>query len=166
MIYIVCGVAGSGKTTIGKMLASRLEVPFFDGDDFHPSSNVEKMSAGIALSDEDRKGWLEEISRKIIQWDRKGSAVLACSALKETYRKTLSSIDSHHIQWIILEGGKELITERVRSRKDHFFNKKILDTQFNIFEKPKYGWFFDVKDQSKDIVENIIRRISATTRTS
>ena len=90
MIWIIIGVAGSGKTTIGKLLAARLGIPFLDADDFHPQSNVTKMQSGIPLNDTDRQPWLETLADLLAQQAEGKGAVLACSALKESYRKTLS----------------------------------------------------------------------------
>ena len=85
-IYIIMGVSGCGKSTLGRALAERLELPFFDGDDFHPPENIEKMSGGLPLDDSDREGWLSRLNELSLQHKSKG-AVIACSALKERYRK-------------------------------------------------------------------------------
>ena len=87
-IFIVMGVSGCGKSTIGKLLAATLNIPFFDGDDFHPEANVQKMASGLPLNDEDRKGWLQKLNKLAIEHKASG-AVIACSALKVTYRNTL-----------------------------------------------------------------------------
>ena len=91
MIIIVGGVSGTGKSTIGSHLAAALNIPFYDGDDFHPEANIEKMRSGLALNDSDRGPWLETLADKLSFWADQHSAVLACSALKESYRKTLAS---------------------------------------------------------------------------
>ncbi|MDQ3550649.1 MAG: gluconokinase, partial [Bacteroidota bacterium] len=100
MIYIVMGVSGSGKTTIGQLLANALHLPFYDADDFHPVENIQKMAAGTPLTDEDRQQWLETLAGNIKLWSKEGGAVLACSALKEKYRIILQSIPSDSLTWI------------------------------------------------------------------
>ena len=95
LIYIVMGVSGCGKSTIGKLLATKLKVPFFDGDDFHPEANVQKMASGLPLNDKDRKGWLQKLN-KIANEHKPSGAVIACSALKETYRSELKkNLEKH-----------------------------------------------------------------------
>ena len=117
MIIVVMGVSGSGKTTVGKALASELEVPFYDADDFHPQGNIVKMKQGIPLDDKDRKSWLEILSKNLVQWEAATGAVLACSALKEIYRSALQSGKNNDIIWIFLYGRPELIKARMSGRK-------------------------------------------------
>ncbi|MEP2651151.1 MAG: gluconokinase, partial [Paraglaciecola sp.] len=100
MILIVCGVSGTGKSTIGSQLAKKLELPFYDGDDFHPESNVQKMQSGTPLNDKDRQPWLASLAKHIASWEIDGGAVLACSALKESYRKILASSANTQVNWI------------------------------------------------------------------
>ena len=90
-IILLRGVSGSGKTTVGKLLAQQIGVPFFDGDDFHPSANIDKMAHGTPLTDADRAGWLADLAHHIGQWEHEKGAILACSALKESYRTTLQA---------------------------------------------------------------------------
>src|SRR5680860_480965 len=137
MIIIIFGVTGCGKSTVGKLLAGRLNLPFYDGDHFHPNANVQKMASGIPLTDEDRLPWLQNLAEHIREWDQKNGAVLACSALNAQYRKILQAVPN--IQWILLEGPKELIRERLNFRVGHFMNPALLDSQFEAFEKPSYG---------------------------
>lgn len=89
--YVIMGVTGCGKSTIGRLLAKRLAIPFFDGDDYHPDANVHKMSSGIPLTDEDRFPWLTILNSEISKWNSNNGAALACSALKEDYRKIIST---------------------------------------------------------------------------
>jgi len=158
MIFIVSGVSGSGKSTVGALLSEKLGLPFYDADDFHPKSNIEKMASGTPLNDKDRVSWLRQLSLEIIEWEGNGGAVLACSALKEFYRQILIPIPPEKITWIILHGPKEVIAERMKKRKDHFFNANLLDSQFEIFEIPNYGWHFNIEDTSEDIVDRIVEK--------
>lgn len=158
-VYIVMGVSGVGKTTIGMKLASRLGVPFFDADDFHPKKNVAKMRAGVALSDEDRREWLELVSDKIIQWSREGGAVLACSALKEQYRVVLKSISDKDLSWIFLHSEFEVILERLNNRKNHYFKADLLQSQYDILEHPKDAVNVDVNKSQEEIVDEIMMKL-------
>ena len=139
MIFIVMGVAGSGKSTIGALLARELNIPFYDADDFHPAANVNKMADGFPLNDDDRQGWLEELGRNIVEWEKDGGAVLACSALKEKYRVILQSIPHSLTTWIFLEGSRALLMERIAARTGHYMPPTLLDSQLNTLEIPKYG---------------------------
>ena len=159
MLVIVCGVSGAGKTTIGKLLSEALGIPFFDADDFHPASNVEKMAAGIALHDEDRAPWLETLASKLVDWEEEGGAVLACSALKETYRATLSSRCGGDLQWILLTAPEALLAERLAARKGHYFDRNLLGSQLESLEMPDYGWQIDVQSSPQDIVNSILERL-------
>ncbi|WP_299311369.1 NADP-dependent phosphogluconate dehydrogenase [uncultured Aquimarina sp.] len=155
VVYIIYGVSGSGKTTIGKALAKDFKIPFFDADDFHPESNIKKMSNGFPLDDTDRAPWLKKMANEISDWSTKNGAVLACSALKQKYRETLQSIDSEYIEWIFLEGSFDLIAHRMEVRKHHFFKKEMLVSQFETLEKPKEGIVINIDKNSDEIVNEI-----------
>lgn len=155
-IIIVCGVSGSGKTTIGQYLSNRVNIPFHDADAFHPEANIEKMKAGHPLDDEDRQPWLEAMANAMAGWEKDKGAVLACSALKEKYRKTLQKGASEKIIWIMLEGDFELIKERMTKRKNHFFDPKMLESQYKAYERPDYGYFFDVKHSPQEIIDAVV----------
>lgn len=159
MIVIVCGVSGTGKSTIGEMLAEKMKLPFFDGDDFHPQANVQKMQNGNPLNDDDRKPWLEKLSEQLVLWSNKNGAVLACSALKESYREILSSNGANDIKWVFLNGSRELLTERLGARKGHFFNPKLLDSQLDTLELPDYGLLVDVLPTPQEIVDDIAKQL-------
>ena len=162
MIYTVCGVSGCGKTTVGTMLSKQLGLPFYDGDDFHPEANIQKMSSGQALNDQDRESWLEQLSLMIVEWEEEGGAVLACSALKEYYRQLLIAIPPQNVRWIVLHGTIDLISERMSRRKNHFFKPQLLQSQFEIFETPTYGWHFNIEDTTEDIVQGILEKHRAS----
>jgi carbohydrate kinase (thermoresistant glucokinase family) len=129
------GVAGSGKTTVGKNLSNFFLVPFYDADDYHDHKNIEKMRKGLPLNDLDRKPWLNLLASKIKEWNSYGDAVLACSALKEDYRRILSQ--DNEVTLIFLDGEYDLIARRMLKRKNNFFTKLMLEKQFSILEKPK-----------------------------
>ena len=160
MIFIVMGVSGSGKTTVGQLLAEQLKLPFHDADDFHPKSNVEKMSEGIPLSDADRQQWLERLAIDMRQWEKEGGAVVACSALKEKYRKILQPPSYRTpFTWIYLEGSPELIRARLAERRGHFMPPVLLESQFEALEKPAYGLHLNVALPPEEIVRQIIKKV-------
>jgi gluconokinase len=136
MVIVLMGVAGSGKTTVGKVLARRLGWPLRDADDFHSTENREKMRRGIPLNDDDRSPWLQAIRTSIVQSLRKGEdAVYTCSALKRAYRELLAA-DTGKVKFVFLRGAPALIAERLANRKGHFFDPALLQSQFNDLEKP------------------------------
>lgn len=157
MICIVTGVSGSGKTTIGTLLSQKSFLPFFDADDFHPSSNVEKMSQGIPLTDKDRMPWLNHLAEKIQDWEKSGGAILACSALKESYRSILQSVPD--IFWIHLQGERLLLEERLKNRKNHYMPPGLLTSQLDTWEQPAYGLHLDIKNTPEVIVQEILKHI-------
>lgn len=150
------GVSGSGKTTIGKKLSEELDVPFYDADDFHPKNNVEKMSKGIPLTDEDRWPWLNNLKDQLNIWKKSGGAVLACSALKHAYRKILDSADNH-IFWVYLEGSKSIILKRMEARKGHYMPPSLLDSQFKTLEIPSKAIKVNIEKTPTEIVNYIIK---------
>jgi carbohydrate kinase (thermoresistant glucokinase family) len=147
MIILVTGVSGTGKTTIGQKLANHYNLPFFDADKFHPAVNIEKMSTGIPLNDEDRMPWLQSLAGLLRNSISEGGAVLACSSLKESYREILRI--NAEVNWIHLKGSKELIWERMLARKNHYMKASMLDSQFATWEEPAYGLKLDI-DQSPE----------------
>lgn len=159
MIFIIMGVSGCGKTTVGELLAQQLSLPFFDADDFHPQENVEKMRSGVPLRDEDRQGWLELLGQKIIEWEKEGGAVLACSALKEKYRKILQSVPASKVKWVLLDGERSVILQRMEARKGHYMSTALLDSQYETLEKPAYGLHLDVCEHPKVLVDQILKTL-------
>jgi gluconokinase len=156
MIIILMGVAGSGKSTVGRELAARLRWKFFDADDFHPAANVEKMKTGIPLDDGDRKPWLESLQRLIRDClAKQESAVLACSALKKNYRDSL--LIDERVRLVYLKGDYRLINERLRARTDHYMNPGLLDSQFETLEEPEDALHINVKSPPDTIVD-VIRK--------
>ncbi|MEL7121803.1 MAG: gluconokinase [Bacteroidota bacterium] len=158
MIYIVLGVSGSGKSTIGKALADRLSIDFYDADDFHPPGNVNKMSQGIPLNDKDRYPWLEAMRSNFEEWSKSG-VVLACSALKEDYRKFLNE-NSDKLVWIFLDGSLELIAERIKKRAGHFMKVDLLQSQFDALEIPAYGIHIDIDQTPEQIIDELVKKLT------
>ena len=135
MVVIITGTTGSGKTTIGTLLARRLAWEFADADEFHPPANIAKMSRGIPLTDEDRAPWLGLLRDKISEWlDAGRDTILACSALKQRYREKL--VTGPKVRLVYLKGGYALFAQRVNSRKGHFAKEDILAGQFRDLEEP------------------------------
>lgn len=159
MLFVVCGVSGTGKTTIGKLLSGALDLPFIDADDYHPATNIEKMRSIGPLDDEDRQPWLETLAEGLSEWEEQGGAVLACSALKESYRSTLGSKCSGDLTWIVLHGSRELLNDRLVSREGHFIDEKLLGSQLDAFEEPDYGLRLDVNASPDEIVREVLERV-------
>ncbi|MCE5299322.1 MAG: gluconokinase [Spirochaetia bacterium] len=158
MLYLIMGVMGSGKTTVGMALAERLKCPFHDADDLHSEYNKEKMRRGEPLNDEDRKPWLFAV-RSIVDMEigEKRNAVIACSALKEQYRKLLIH-DAARIKLIYLKATEEMITSRLVYRKHHFASPAILESQFNALEEPQNAMIIDAGMPVDRIVEEIMEK--------
>jgi len=158
MVIVVMGVTGSGKTTIGNLLAARLRWEFADADDFHSSANKEKMHKGIPLTDADRLPWLAAMHDQIAKWVAlKQNVVLACSALKQSYREFLWS--GPEVRFVYLKGSYELIAERLRARKGHFADEHILAGQFRDLEEPSDAIAVDIGASPEEIVDEICRRL-------
>jgi carbohydrate kinase (thermoresistant glucokinase family) len=159
MVYVIMGVAGCGKTTIGRLLAQKLKVPFYDADDFHSQDNVLKMKSGIPLDDAERLPWLAKLSVNIARWNKGNDAVLACSALKESYRQILSSRGTEQVLFIHLRGDRELISSRLAKRNDHYFSSALLESQFNILEPPSPGIAVQTDAKPEEIAQKIHKEL-------
>lgn len=154
------GTAGSGKTTVGKLLASQLSWEFADGDDFHSPTNIEKMSRGIPLTDEDRIPWLKSIQEKMLQWQAQGkNVVLACSALKRSYREMLGIHSNlENVNLVYLKGSYDLLLHRLHLRKGHYMREKMLASQFADLEEPADALTLDAADSPEQLVAEIRRK--------
>jgi gluconokinase len=153
---IVMGVSGSGKTTVGEVLAERLGWAFYDADNFHPKENVVKMSSGIPLTDNDRKPWLEALNKLITEnLEQQQSLVLACSALKEKYRQHLARGHEEQTKFVYLEGDFETIYTRMRARK-HFMKPAMLQSQFDTLEEPSNAIVVDIRRPRDEVIDDIL----------
>ena len=156
MVIVIMGVSGSGKTTIGRSLAETSHWGFSDADDFHSPANVEKMKNGVPLTDEDREPWLRSIRAAIEQWNRdEPGHVLACSALKGSYREILG-LNDPEVKFVYLQGGFDLICQRLKERKSHFFNPALLRSQFDALENPKNALVVDASKEPQEIISEIL----------
>jgi gluconokinase len=163
MIVVVMGVSGSGKTTIGRLLAERMGWLFADADDYFSAASKQKMAAGHPLTDEDRAPWLLTLNALLRGWDaERSNGVLACSALKAKYHETLEAgIDLTHIQFIFLDGSKQLIAERLATRTHEYMNPMLLDSQLATLERPTDA-FRIVNDQPPQaIVDYLLEHVLA-----
>ena len=158
MVYIVMGVSGCGKTTIGNLLAREKQIPFFDADDFHPAANIKKMKGGTPLNDDDRLPWLQILSEKIKEWSEANGAVLACSALKKDYRNILQS-KTKDVTIIWLDGSYELIKSRMQDRKGHYMPPGLLKSQFDALEPPNNAIKIDIDKKPETIVSEILEKL-------
>ena len=132
MVYVLFGVSGSGKTTLGKSLADYLKESFYDADDFHPLSNIEKMKSGIPINDTDRYPWLHTLGDQVVRRHENDRAILACSVLKRKYRELLATYGL--IRFYLIEGSFELISSRLEQRDEHFMPHSLLRSQFESLE--------------------------------
>lgn len=155
--FIVMGVSGCGKSSVGQTLASRLGWSFYDADDFHPPENVAKMASGTPLNDSDRAPWLASLHDMIsssLKADKPG--VLACSALKERYRQQLMD-NNEGVQIVYLKGSYDLIWSRMSARKDHYMKPHMLKSQFEALEEPTNALTIDISMSIDDIVQEILK---------
>lgn len=158
MILILMGVVGSGKTSVGRLLAQRLRWKFADADDFHPAANIEKIRHGVPLNDEDRRPWLKLLRANIVNWSSTGvSVVLACSALKESYRQELNA--GPDVRFVYLKGSADLIARRLQSRQGHFADGQILASQLADLEEPRAAVTVDIDKPPEKIATEIQEKL-------
>ena len=160
-LYVVMGVTGSGKSTVGTKLAHALGVDFVEGDDYHPLENVKRMASGIPLTDDDRAGWLRSLAIRIREANDAGKGlVLTCSALKRTYRDILRA-GAPELRFVFLNGSRELIAERLAARRGHFMPPSLLESQIATLEAPapdEHALAYDITVPSQKIADDIMTR--------
>ena len=160
LIIIVMGVSGSGKSTIGTQLSQKTGIPFYDADDYHPQSNVDKMESGQALTDDDRWPWLRSLATLLATAENQDGAILACSALKGSYRQLMEESLSATPKWIYLDGSKELIAKRMQARTGHFMPPALLDSQFATLEIPEEATHIPIDQTINEIVDQILTTLN------
>ncbi|NED95964.1 gluconokinase [Phytoactinopolyspora alkaliphila] len=161
------GVAGSGKTTVAKLLAKRLAWPYAEGDDFHPEANVEKMAAGTPLEDEDRWPWLRAVAEWMSAQAADGrSSIVTCSALRRAYRDVLRDANGT-VRFAHLAGDRDLVGERIGFRRGHFMPSSLLDSQYETLEDlgdDEDGLVVDIADEPEQIAESIVQGLELRSR--
>ena len=161
-LYVIMGVSGSGKTTIGAHLARELDIEFVEGDGLHPAENVKRMAAGIPLTDDDRHGWLLAIADRLREAKRAGvGLVVSCSALKRGYRDLLRSVGDADVRFVYLAGRRALLAERLAKRRGHFMPPSLLESQLAILEEPapdERALVCDIRDTPDTIVADLVGR--------
>ena len=158
VIVVLMGVTGSGKTTLGRLLAHRLGCGFTDADDFHPAANIGKMRAGLPLTDEDRGPWLLALRAAIAAWQSRGeSHVLACSALRQAYRDVLAPAGG--VVFVLLSGASDLMAARLAARPGHYMNPALLGSQFATLEVPEGAMQPDISRSPDEIVAEILSKL-------
>ncbi|MCY7274047.1 MAG: gluconokinase [Phormidesmis sp. CAN_BIN44] len=155
MIILVMGVSGSGKTTVGKVLADSLDWEFRDADDFHSLRNVEKMRHGVPLTEADRIPWLHNLQTALKCWLHENrNVVLACSALKNSYRQSLL-IDRDRIKLVYLKGSYSLIQKRLQERINHYMPAQLLESQFDALEEPLDALIVGIEQPPQEVMQTI-----------
>jgi gluconokinase len=162
LVLVFMGAAGSGKTTVGKLFAEKTGAVFYEGDDFHPPSNIAKMREGIPLTDGDREAWLRVLREIIVTALAKNElAAVTCSALKAKYREQLQGNDER-VQFVFLIGSQKLIEERLKNRSGHFMPPALLASQFATLEPPADALTFSVEKSPEEIVAELIQALDTT----
>ncbi len=161
-LYVIMGVSGSGKSLIGAKLAAALHIDFVEGDDLHPPENVQRMAAGVPLTDDNRRGWLLRIADRLHDAQRaRIGLVVSCSALKRIYRDLLRSSGSADVRFVYLAGSRELLAERLAKRRGHFMPASLLESQLATLEEPapdEDAWVCDIRETPDAIVADLVRR--------
>jgi carbohydrate kinase (thermoresistant glucokinase family) len=155
-ILVLIGVSGSGKTTVGKLLAGRLGWRFLEGDRYHPAGNIRKMRAGIPLTDADRRPWLARLRRLLLKSTREHRPlILACSALKASYRRTLRV--SPMVRFVYLKAGRDRLARRLRRRRGHYMKADMLPSQLAAFEEPPQALIVNSERPAQVVAREILK---------
>ena|SRR6267143_2244516 len=169
-LYVMMGVCGSGKSLIGAQFARALDIEFVEGDGLHPPANVQRMAAGVPLTDDDRRGWLITIAARLRDAKRAGiGLVVSCSALKRSYRDLLRSLGAPDVRFVYLAGGRALLAERMANRPGHFMPPALLDSQLAILEEPppdEGAWVCDISEAPDAIVGALVTRTASPPRSA
>lgn len=162
-VIVVMGVSGSGKSTVGELVAARVDAAFIDADDYHPTDNVQKMASGIPLTDEDRWPWLSVVGKAIVSQVAEGQrVVVACSALRREYRTFLTMSADLPLTYVHLHGARELLQQRTRARLGHFMPTSLLDSQLATLEplgEDELGFQIDIADGVESVAQSIVAAI-------
>lgn len=157
------GVSGSGKSLIGAAFARALGIDFVEGDDYHSAENVQRMSRGVPLTDDDRVRWLRSLAVRIRETKDAGTGlVMTCSALKRSYRDVLRA-QASELRFVFLRGPRALLAERLASRRGHFMPPSLLDSQLATLEEPspdEHAWVCDIRESPQDLVAALVARTS------
>jgi gluconokinase len=163
-LYVVMGVSGSGKSLIGAALARALGVDFVEGDQYHSAENVQRMKAGIPLTDMDREQWLRSLAARLREAKDAGTGlVMACSALKRSYRDMLRAA-AKDLRFVFLRGERTLIAQRLAGRTGHYMPASLLESQLATLEEPspdEDAWVIDITESPEDLVAALVARVSA-----
>jgi gluconokinase len=161
-LYVIMGVSGSGKTTIGAQLARALDIEFVEGDGLHPPDNLKRMAAGMPLTDDDRHPWLISVAARLREAKRAGvGLVVACSALRRSYRDLLRTAGAADVRFVYLKGSRPLIAERMVNRPGHFMPPSLLESQLATLEEPspdERAWVCDIRETPDAIVADLGKR--------
>ena len=159
LAIVLMGVSGCGKTSVGTGLSDVLGWPFFDGDDYHPQANVDKMSVGIPLTDEDRFPWLQNLHNLIVEHlSNESPLIVACSALKAEYRRILEG-ENRNVRFVFLEGSFDLIYKRMQQRSGHYMKADMLRSQFEALEPPGDAITVSIEKPVSIVVDEIMKAI-------
>lgn len=163
-LYVVMGVSGCGKSLIGTALARALDIDFVEGDDYHSAENVQRMSSGIALTDDERAQWLRALAARLREAKDAGTGlVMTCSALKRSYRDVLRA-GAGEVRFVFLRGPRALLAERISGRRGHFMPPSLLDSQLATLEEPspdEHAWVSDIRESPQDLVAALVVHASA-----
>jgi gluconokinase len=159
-VFILMGVAGSGKTTVGKRASEQLGIRFYEGDDYHPEQNVAKMSSGIPLTDSDRGPWIDALVAELNARPN-GKAIVACSALSKFVRERIRSGLKESVEFIWLSGDPELIEKRLQNRPKHYMKAGMLASQFAALQLPESAHRVSVEQSLEDVVAQVVGIINS-----
>jgi len=159
MVIVIMGISGCGKTTVGRCVAEKLHAFFLDADDLHSETNIIKMKNGLPLTDDDRDPWLKRVAEKMVQLEGQGGGVVACSALKETYRHVLLGDASFRVFLVYLKGTRDILYQRIAQRKKHFMHPDLLDSQLKTLEEPRNALTLSIELSLEIICDRIIEYV-------